>query len=637
MSSHSDFWINNFGDDESDIISLIRLSAARRVIGNYVTIMTGENIPVTFNNKNKSFTDGKQIVIGKDIDKKENFDVAVGLTLHESGHILYTDFDTFLKIYQNIPQYIWDISEKLNIQKLEVEVLCKTVLNVIEDRYIDYIVYSSAPGYREYYKKLYDKYFNDSSIDDGLKSQLYRTPCIESYLYRIINLTNKNTDLTALPGLYDIAKKIDLSNIQRLRIQSYRFELSLEVTYIILSNICKSLKKDDIQQQSDDLGGEDTGLLTPEQNEESKENDIGEDYNLSEQKKKKIESSFKKQKDFLSGDIIKKKITDEEKSILDILEKSKIDIKSVASDYKDTQFGRLLKVDCIVVKKLTRELLLSMTFPLSYKSYDGTGDKQLQEYIDSGISMGIKIGKRLQFRNEVNIDKFTRRETGKLDKRIIHELGWDNENIFYQTRLYKYKKINIHISVDASGSMDGDKWLKTMKLCTSIAKSASVLENINVTISLRTTLSKMAYIVMAYDSKVDHFCKIKNLFCHLKADRNTPEGLCFEAILNELPTCNSDTQGYFINISDGEPCFIISPTEKYIGVDAANHTKLQVNKIRSKNYKVISYFITDGVNCDKSKKLFKIMYGQDAVFIDVGNMNQIVTTLNKKLMENIDN
>ena len=34
--------------------------------------------------------------------------------------------------------------------------------------------------------------------------------------------------------------------------------------------------------------------------------------------------------------------------------------------------------------------------------------------------------------------------------------------------------------------------------------------------------------------------------------------------------------------------------------------------------------------------LFKIMYGKDSNFINFGNLNQIVSTLNKKMLESVD-
>ena len=70
--------------------------------------------------------------------------------------------------------------------------------NYVEDRRIDSFIYSQAPGYRGYYTAMYDKYFNDPMIDKGLTSDEYTDETIDSYMFRIINLHNKNTDITKL-------------------------------------------------------------------------------------------------------------------------------------------------------------------------------------------------------------------------------------------------------------------------------------------------------------------------------------------------------------------------------------------------------------------------------------------------------
>ena len=204
MSNYSDFWLKDYDidwdfSDDSDMVDvsssdtqatadLIRLSSARRAISNYVTILTGKSIPVMFNDRNVSCTDGEVVYIGSDVNEKNNFDVAVGLALHEASHIVYSNMELYKELYSNVPRSIYNITEPLNISKEEVADFCKMAFNYIEDRFIDYCIYKSAPGYRGYYQSLYDKYFNSKVIDDGLKSKLYRTPTTESYSYRIINL-----------------------------------------------------------------------------------------------------------------------------------------------------------------------------------------------------------------------------------------------------------------------------------------------------------------------------------------------------------------------------------------------------------------------------------------------------------------
>lgn len=695
---HSDFWMEDYDLDwdfteESDDLDLsnaqtahtahlIRLASARRAISNYVAILTNKTIPVMFNDQNVSMTDGKTVYIGADVNEKGNFDVAVGLALHEGSHICYSDFDLYKTLWQKVPREIYDYASKLNISKEEVANVCKTLFNIIEDRYIDYTVYKNAPGYRGYYEALYDKYFNATVIDEGLKSNLYRNLNVESYLYRIVNITNKHTDLDALPGLYDIAKTLNLSNIARLKTGMERLECAFDIATILFKNITETdpqakiqiqtdmfasgngeekdssenskqtgqsstAKNSDKKSEDDVLGGDTTAVETT--NDPNDKDNIGNDPKISDTKKSKISKAFQKQKEFITGALKKKKVSKKENQILNTLERSQIDLVDVGSEYVVSQHT-VGAIECILVKNLTRELATSEEFPLGpSRSFYGYKDPStipqvvdLQKIIDRGISMGVKIGKRLQFRNEVNIEKFSRRETGKLDKRIIHELGFEAENIFYTTATSKYKKMQFHISVDASSSMRGPKWSRTMLLCTAIAKAASMLENIHVTISFRATMEKLPYVVIAYDSKKDKISKIKNLFSFIHPEGLTPEGLSFEAIMREMPQADHNSESYFINISDGEPCFSFNGESVeqpigYSGNDAALHTRKQVNKIRALNYKVISYFISESTESSQQlSALFKTMYGKDSVFINVENINQIVNTLNKKMLESID-
>ena len=62
---------------------LVALAGYKRAISNFVNIVTGDSIfQLYFNSKDESYTDGKKVVIGSNINDKK-FDVAVGLALHE--------------------------------------------------------------------------------------------------------------------------------------------------------------------------------------------------------------------------------------------------------------------------------------------------------------------------------------------------------------------------------------------------------------------------------------------------------------------------------------------------------------------------------------------------------------------------
>ena len=692
MSNHSDFWlkVNNYDwdwEDEDDVTiqekndlntdvdnkecisdnttRVIRLSAARRAVANYVSILTNQIVPVVFNDHAVNCTDGKVVYISSDITKKDKFDVTIGLALHEGSHIKYSDFELFKTVWMNVPREIYSYSENLNISKTDVGRICQSILNYVEDRYIDYTVYYNAPGYRGYYDALYDEYFNNNVISDALTSNLYRTLSTESYMFRIINLTNPATSLKALPGLYYIARELDLSNIKRLTTPIDRLNVAYNISAIMFKNINEHRTADTSSQKTDEssadsgvgvqsdnsnpsktdvdvqnvLGGTESSVTS-----DSKDvtDDIGKDDNISASKKRRIDKSFEKQKDFLSGKLKKKKVTVSDKKLLDILEKSQIDLVPVAHEELKSQ-GIIGNVDCIFVKNMTKELIFSDEFPMGVKDKKPRYDYQMS--VDEGIVLGTKMGRRLQIRNEINIDKFTRRNVGKIDKRLMHELGFDTDtNIFYNTQTTKYKKVNFHISVDASASMQGKKWNRTIKLCVALTKAISMINNVDVAVSFRTTSTSgnNPYIAIAYDSRVDKFTKIKNLFAYLTPVNTTPEGLCFEALMRYLPKVSTDTNNYFINISDGQPRFVCNSigvgSFNYHGEESFNHTRKQVNKIRKNGYNVISYYVSDnewefGIS---HRDNFKKMYGKDANFINIENLNQIVSTVNTKMMDAID-
>ena len=99
-----DFWLDsdkyaNFiqeGLDPSNqtlvfSIDMLRLSSIRSAISNFVRILTRKNIPVYFFDAPSSFNyAGKSVYISAKIGSKQDFDVAVGLALHEGAHTLLT-------------------------------------------------------------------------------------------------------------------------------------------------------------------------------------------------------------------------------------------------------------------------------------------------------------------------------------------------------------------------------------------------------------------------------------------------------------------------------------------------------------------------------------------------------------------
>jgi hypothetical protein len=68
-------------------------------------------------------------------------------------------------------------------------------------------------------------------------------------------------------------------------------------------------------------------------------------------------------------------------------------------------------------------------------------------------------------------------------------------------------------------------------------------------------------------------------------------------------------------------------------LDAAVHTKKQINKIKNAGFGVLSYFIDDGYRPENLVNQFKMMYGNDASFVNPTNVVQVAKTMNKMFLE----
>ena len=253
------------------------------------------------------------------------------------------------------------------------------------------------------------------------------------------------------------------------------------------------------------------------------------------------------------------------------------------------------------------------------------------------------MGRKLQVRGESRETKWTRLDSGRIDKRLIAELGFGNDRVFSNSFVEEYSDAFLHISIDASGSMGGRKWDNTMKSVVAMCKAIDMINNVDVVVSFRSTQTSggrtrrsdtsKPLILIAYDSRKDSFIKVKTLFKYLTVAGTTPEGLCYEAIMNDIVPTTNDRDSYFLNFSDGMPMFGNNEVD-YHGDVALQHTKKMVKNIRSRGIKVLSYFVSDSsYGMDRESKSFKTMYGKDAEYIDVTSVMSISKTMNKKFLQ----
>ena len=112
-NNNSNFWLDSY-DYNYDVLTgetvkpgkdYVKMAATLRAISNFVSIVTGKSIPVQYNTKDDSYTDGKQVVISSNI-KDKDFDPTVGLALHEGSHCLLTDFDVLKNLIHDTQKII---------------------------------------------------------------------------------------------------------------------------------------------------------------------------------------------------------------------------------------------------------------------------------------------------------------------------------------------------------------------------------------------------------------------------------------------------------------------------------------------------------------------------------------------------
>lgn len=636
----SSFWLGDDFDSSfktDNGVDYTKLAATQRAIGNFVNIVTGKQIPVEFQSGGDSYTDGNSVVIGTKLEGKD-FDPAVGLALHEGSHIAFTDFSLLRNFTTNVRMQGVDPDFDL---PYEHEQVIKSLLNWVEDRRIDYIIYKNAPGYRMYYEAMYDKYFNDKVIDKALREGRKREETIEDYFFHIVNFTNPNRDLSQLELLQDIWNLVDLENISRLKSTQDALKVACDIYKLLKPQLEKQEQEkklqDAIDKQKDFLDGkpsdcESNECESGEEADRDGDEETGEDAEdnaggdggsqieeLSPRQQKMLDNAIQQQQDFLDGNQKKTgRLTKAQSYTVKAMRESGTEVVMV-------DLGADV-VETIVIKKLTKNVIDHMHNLFS--NYNGN------EHILKGIRLGKILGKKLQVRNEERTLKSTRLETGKIDRRLISQLGYNNANVFHKIVTDRYKDYFIHISIDASGSMySNHKFENAIISAVAIAQAASMTTGIRVQISVRGTSSigksnnhtYRCTTIIAYDSKTDKMSKIRNLFQYLTTFGMTPEGVAFKSIEKQIIQDSNGCECIFINYSDGYPTHI----GRY-GSTPVDYTRLVMKQFREQGISILSYFITSGgVNLTK----FKEMYGKDAEHIDPQNMLQVSRTINSKFLE----
>ena len=687
--NYGGFWLNR-GDADvsmdgrssaSSVVKAIKLNNYQKAIGNFVKILSQRDVPVFFKGS-ESYTDFDSVVIAGNINEK-NFDVTAGLALHEASHLKHTQKEvltTFMSDY-----------DRLDRQEI------KNMLNWIEDRRIDTIVFKSCPGYKGYYHKMYDHYFRNKDIAKMLKSPKYCTPTMENFFAHIINMMNPAFDSRRIVGLTEITKLIDVNNISRLEDTEAALELAKEVVAKIneIIEVAQTQEEEEQpgageneeqeeQEEQEDQSGPDSDSSDEEEEEDTEgdgsggtEGDEGageedgegnegpEMQDLTPQEEQKVREALKEAIDQVAGRVAKKDISKSVGKKIVKLQDTEIDYAAVGPYEKkqdcliyrlDKEVGKLATItkanqtlnDLRQQDKLTTYGSVKETMPEQkdaerlLRQYDGPAGLNGLSYakgrfknmtqVNEGLQLGAMLGRKLLTRRESRSLETTRLRSGRIDNKRLAHAGYGIENIFSQIHIEKYKKANIHLTIDASGSMGGSRWMNSIKMAAAIGKAVSMIDGLELQVSMRETDIQVDSPVVSiiYDSRTNRLNHLTNLLNIYDCNSMTPEGLCLEAMLkkNLLIPSTEELDSYLINICDGAP-----GCGNYGGRSALNHTRKQVKRINNElGIKHVGFFFGD----DKGRgfEQFKAMYGgkESKALPDASNATAIATHMNKELM-----
>ena len=599
----SAYWLKN-QDSQNSHFNLLELASTQRAITNYVKILTGREIPVDFvDPRGDSMTDGESIEIASRINHK-NVDEVVGLALHEASHCILTDF----KMVKKLGNVILQDHKYKHLFPNRDHVFLFT--NFMEDRRIDDFVYNSAPGYKAYYESMYESSFFNDTINKGLTGTEYRTETWESYMFRIINIFNPNSDLDALYNLRKIYDIIDLDHINRLKSTRDSIDVAMEITDIVRASIIveRMINEDNFDQS----------VLEKSHKKEGEKNDVS---------KEKIKNAFQKQENFIKGKVKKSNgLTSKQLKQVDAVSKANVEIFKSKFDDKD--------INVHIIKKLTDEVIKSGLYGV-FQSPSSLLGGEYGKCFEEGVNKGKRLLKKLQIRNESTSLESHRLKKGKIDTRRVYASDF-TEDIFKRIDRSNYKPLSVHLSIDGSGSMHGEKWRSTLINAIALGYVSSNVDNIDLVITIRTSgdlegkHKHVPLLIFCFDSKVNKVHDLRRI-TNYRLTGSTPEGLCLDALNKFIPTSSYYLDSYLINMSDGMPNYRSINGSEYVREEAYAHTAGVVNKIKKKNVKLLSYFISKNKNKYKTdtSECFKQMYGRDSRFVDVNNINQVTQTLNK--------
>lgn len=641
---HSKYWLKYIPNNtlqNNDTIYAMHLASVQRGISNMVNSL-GRNtkkMKVAFDTKPSDTTapsnDSNDITLHNPQTPQE-IDLSVGMALHESSHFLLSNGDSghpeavsfylltksFLngnpKLNFGIRKDVEKLGIGLGLDAQRTFTYLAIIANFMEDVRVNDWVLGTSYGYREYYSAMFEMLWHTKEVTTILNSAEAHQPTVENYIGHILNMFNPGKIPVTLPEFDKIVDILDLDNVSKYGRDWNNPWTTYDNLPLLWRNANDILEI--IYRNSKTEGGSDE---------------------VSEVVDSLIEKTM--------GDIKEKKYIEDKGMVNNIQQAADCNGEVVMETTQD-MYGDGDDEFPIMVFDNFNQAYIDAGSPFTLPAYNPDSSRAVED----GVRMGNLLAHKIRMFQDESIEETLRQPKGKIDKRLLSSIAHGDVKIFKETYIAKNKPVHVHISVDASSSMRGDKkWSNALMLCVALAKVADKVRNFDVTISMRSTSAisvdsndssyDVAAIGYVYDSRKDNFSKIVNLFPYLAPLGSTPEGILFENIIKRLAPINNSNEVIFINLSDGQPSmhmYINGKNDKsYSGMMACNHTKKKVSKMKRLGMHVLSYFISAKQKSnyagyiDNSKNNFEEMYGNSSAFINPEEVGAVARSVNKFVLK----
>jgi len=688
---HSSYWldIDQFKYDSANV-DLVDMMEYRQTIKNFVTILTGKDIPVKFKTSKRpsgshspdgSFTDGKSIQIAA-LRRNSKFDVNVGLALHEASHVVLTDFsisDTFRDADYGdtfLSGRFREIASKLRCYPeilLPLSSAWHMMTNLFEDVRIDEYVIKSAPGYKGYYDALYEEYLYCDAVKNMMLDSRYRSLEVNNYIKHLLVYKRPDRIPNALPGLaemYDIIDNTDIAGMSNTyEVAEFAGEMLIKVCEAIESARQNSMGKNqdgkntssspEAKPQGDDNSQDDSNGDSAEDTQStdasgsnnrvtSDTDDSAEDVNdtndieleiadpvdLKPKEQKQVDKAIKELNDFINHKLNENgpgggSVKEGDAKLMNRMdEKARITKLPDFNNIKSIYIPKVKPSDYIGKNRQIGRMY--KVNPDSSSRFDLS--------IKQGLQAAKLIERRLSIREEERVTVHNHLKSGRVDNRRL-AYATVVDDIFKKSYIESYPESYIHISVDASSSMSGGRIHSAIEMLVALVKGTENLNSIHLKIDFRGTMSfkgapETAVSVVAYDSKYNSVNDFLTYIRYMSLNSITPESLCYEAIAKDMMRDAAGKHALFITLTDGEPNMTNTSRHQmgYNYITAGPHIQKMMKKFHGANIATLAYFI-DGdesrLNSHYGPEFrFKESYGSAGHFIKSGDFRKLLTTIN---------